>query len=1057
YRVTAAESAKVITCVVTANDGTGTANATATATTAGLTISNSAPVFTGTPAIVQTTAVVGDTLTLTGTGTSDADGNTVTLSYQWQAAGVPITGATTASYTIQSADSGKLINCVITADDGTGANNATAMVTTAAITVGNIAPVAGGIPSSGVLANYPFSGNANDTSGNAHNGTVINATLTTDRFGNPNEAYAFNGSNTEIALGSWFNFQSFTISLWVNPGSTQVTYADIFDNNHTGTTNFVMQRNVGANQYIFGSSGGPDAQVDLTAGQWQHIVVTRDSASLTHKYYLNGTLIQTVPGQVAANYSGQFLRLGRWGGGGRYWNGVMDEVVMYDHALTANEVQALYNHTNLTHTTLEDTQVAITLSGTDANNDSLTAKVTGLPTAGALYQTADGTTRGAQITAVPTAVSNANSQVIFVPVANANGVPYAAFQYVVNDGLVDSTAATVTVNVSPVNDLPVLATNTGLSLNSNAAATAITAAKLRTSDVDNTAAQLTYTVTAAPAKGTLKNGATSLTVSSTFTQADIDAGNISFTPTTNVSGADSFTFTLSDGAGGSIAATTFHISISTSNAIGSSLNFDGVNDYVNFGVANATTLGTGNFTIELWANHNSLAGEQVLFEKFIGGTGPGWTLTKLASNQIQFYSSAGIMTVTPPSLLPNTWNHIAVTRSAGTITMYWNGISIGSVAASGDIADAGQTLYLGNRNSQSLFMNGQLDEVRIWNVAHTQGQILADMNLQLAGNETGLVGYWKLDDASGTTALDSTANGNNGTLTNFALTGTTSNWVAQTTPYNTSKTWVGGSVGAATDWSNAANWSPAGVPAATDKVYIPASAANQPVLTANASVAYLVVDSGASLNLATFTLTDSGMLSAAGAISATTGSVILTGSNTQLSGTVPSLTVRGAVFLSGATTVTGNLTVAGSGLSGALDVNGQTLNVSGTLTSWSTNGGSGLKMVNAADAVTVGGNATFRDGSNANTSGWFTAGVLHMHGNFSETDSNPASFIATGTHKVVFDGTAAQTISFAHPGPSYFNDVEINNAAGVSFSTNATIAGTVTMTSGVASGAVAVT
>jgi hypothetical protein len=45
----------------------------------------------------------------------------------------------------------------------------------------------------GLVAHYPFNGNANDESGNGNNGTVNGATLTTDRFGNMNKAYSFDG------------------------------------------------------------------------------------------------------------------------------------------------------------------------------------------------------------------------------------------------------------------------------------------------------------------------------------------------------------------------------------------------------------------------------------------------------------------------------------------------------------------------------------------------------------------------------------------------------------------------------------------------------------------------------------------------------------------------------------------------------------------------------------------------------------------------------------------------------------------------------------------------
>jgi len=53
------------------------------------------------------------------------------------------------------------------------------------------------------------------------------------------------------------------------------------------------------------------------------------------------------------------------------------------------------------------------------------------------------------------------------------------------------------------------------------------------------------------------------------------------------------------------------------------------------------------------------------------------------------------------------------------------------------------------------FFNGQIDEFRIWNVARTATQITSTMSKTLAGNEAGLVGYWKFDETSGTTAADS--------------------------------------------------------------------------------------------------------------------------------------------------------------------------------------------------------------------------------------------------------------------------------------------------------------
>jgi hypothetical protein len=66
----------------------------------------------------------------------------------------------------------------------------------------------------GLVGYYPFNGNANDESGN--HGTVHGATLTEDRFGNPNNAYSFDGSDDYINANPINLFQSNTITAWVN-------------------------------------------------------------------------------------------------------------------------------------------------------------------------------------------------------------------------------------------------------------------------------------------------------------------------------------------------------------------------------------------------------------------------------------------------------------------------------------------------------------------------------------------------------------------------------------------------------------------------------------------------------------------------------------------------------------------------------------------------------------------------------------------------------------------------------------------------------------------------
>ena len=75
------------------------------------------------------------------------------------------------------------------------------------------------IPTNGLVARYPFTGNAQDSSGNGYNGTVTASVLTTDRNGIANSAYSFSGG-AEIALPSVFKYPSFTLCTWIYTTAT---------------------------------------------------------------------------------------------------------------------------------------------------------------------------------------------------------------------------------------------------------------------------------------------------------------------------------------------------------------------------------------------------------------------------------------------------------------------------------------------------------------------------------------------------------------------------------------------------------------------------------------------------------------------------------------------------------------------------------------------------------------------------------------------------------------------------------------------------------------------
>ncbi|OWY26051.1 hypothetical protein BVG80_00640, partial [Sphingobacteriales bacterium TSM_CSM] len=126
----------------------------------------------------------------------------------------------------------------------------------------------------------------------------------------------------------------------------------------------------------------------------------------------------------------------------------------------------------------------------------------------------------------------------------------------------------------------------------------------------------------------------------------------------------------------------------------------------------------------------------------------------------------------------NKWTHVAYVLTGTQLIFYVNGVA----DAKPFTHNTGSTgsLYVGSYFGAT----GQtVDEVRIWNTVRTQTQIQSSMGTELAGNESGLVAYYKFNQGTaggnnaGITTLNATT-GQNGTLTGFALNGSSSNWVA---------------------------------------------------------------------------------------------------------------------------------------------------------------------------------------------------------------------------------------------------------------------------------------
>lgn len=183
----------------------------------------------------------------------------------------------------------------------------------------------------GLVAHYPFNGNANDASGYGNHGTVYGATLTADRFGNLNSAYSFNGIDNyiEVPNSDSLNPGAVTVSAWCKvsafgeSGSANVCkwQALVFkqslwvSNNHYYCVNLGDWDGIwrfGADTWtITGFHSGAVSIESIRLGEWYHIVGTFDAQEV--KLYINGVLQQTSPTGAPLNAGSKSLFIGYTG------------------------------------------------------------------------------------------------------------------------------------------------------------------------------------------------------------------------------------------------------------------------------------------------------------------------------------------------------------------------------------------------------------------------------------------------------------------------------------------------------------------------------------------------------------------------------------------------------------------------------------------------------------------------------------------------------------------------------------------------------------------------
>gem|GEM_PF-2116366 len=229
------------------------------------------------------------------------------------------------------------------------------------------------IPTEGLVAYYPFNGNANDESGNGNNGIVNGALLTTDRFNNSNKAFYFDGVDNSIQIpSSSFNSVKGTISIWFKIGGTpnsETMLISLTNFNETNLNEFYLgfdqrwdsgdREEIEVILYLNNSTSWfiqvPIEQFNCNENfNWNFLTLVHNG--IQPKLFLNG--------QEVGNYHPAHNDYSRWwsdiinaqepayytsigginrSGGSFRFNGIIDDICIYNRELNEKEIQTLYN------------------------------------------------------------------------------------------------------------------------------------------------------------------------------------------------------------------------------------------------------------------------------------------------------------------------------------------------------------------------------------------------------------------------------------------------------------------------------------------------------------------------------------------------------------------------------------------------------------------------------------------------------------------------------------------------------------------------------------------
>jgi len=630
----------------------------------------------------------------------------------------------------------------------------------------------------GLVAAYAFDEGGGstvaDASGHGHTGTIRNATWTA--AGKYGKALAFNGTTARVIVPDAPSLRlttAMTLEAWVNPSTVTAVWRDVI---YKGNDNYFLEATStrGGVPAAGGTLGEVYGTAPLGVNSWTHLAVTYDGAAL--RLYVNGAQIGSVARTGSLQTSTSPLEIGGDSIYGQYFRGTIDEVRIYDVALTAAQIQADMATPTGGGTPGDTTpptapgSLTAAAAGSSQINLAWAASTDDVGVTGYRVERCQGAgcTSFAQI-ATPAGASYGDTGL-------AAGTSYS-YRVRAADaaGNLSAYSATASATTSGSDTTPPTAPGTLV-------ATAISGSQISLSwgaaqdDVGVTGYRVErcegagcsdFVKVATPTGTTFDD--TGLTPNTTYgyvVRATDAAGNLG--PYSNVASASTLStaselvaaYAFEEGSGSSVSdasgrgntGTIQNATWTTAGKYGKGLAFNGATARVTVPDATSLHLTTG-MTLEAWVNPSDVtsAWRDVIYKGndnyFLeatstrnGAPGAGGTFGEVYG------------TTTLPV---GAWTHLAVTYDGATLRLYVNGTQVSSVARSGPIATSTNPLQIGGDGLYGQYFAGVIDEVRVYSVARTPSQIQSDMStpigtagLPVASVSPGTLGFG--DEATGT-------------------------------------------------------------------------------------------------------------------------------------------------------------------------------------------------------------------------------------------------------------------------------------------------------------------